>query len=68
MAQQWKPEDEQQFQDLLRRAEQQTRELAKLSPQSPPPAPAVQEPARRAAPAPPSATPARPRAATGFRA
>lgn len=50
---QWKAEEQQQFEELLRRAEKQSRELAALAP--PPPAPPVGAPARCSAPAPPAA-------------
>lgn len=43
---QWKPEDEQQFQELLQRAEAQARELSQLAP---PPPMAPEEPLGRCA-------------------
>ena len=55
---QWKPEDEAQFQELLRRAGEQARELSRLAQEpSPPPPPQAPPagPARREAAA-PSAT------------
>ena len=47
---QWKPEDEQQFQELLQRAEVQARELSRLAP--PPPEAPPEPPGRCASPPP----------------
>ena len=70
---QWMPEDRTRFDDLCRRAEQQSREAARrAAPAAPPPPPAPQAPAGAAPPpaAPPAGTPP-PRAAVppprGFR-